>query len=590
VDPEAFVQSSVLLLIAAAAAVTLFKHFGLGSILGLLVAGVLIGPYTPGPSVTGEVENLRHFTELGVVLLLFVIGLELHPSRLWEMRRTLFGLGSLQILFTGLALALYFRFFVESWPIALLIGLSLSLSSTALVMQMLYEKGEIATPRGQTAFAVLLMQDIAVVPMLALLPLAASSGASLPGPPLWEQLGLILLMLAGVILTGRYLVPLVLDLLARQGNREAFFLVNLAAVFVAAWAMDLAGMSMALGGFLMGMMLSGSRYSVQIHASIEPHKGLLMSVFFVTVGMSLDLGVLAERPFSFSLHLLALMLIKVTLIYLLARRFCSTRSGALQIAFMLGQAGEFGFILFGAAKMLGIIDDGTFTMAVALISGSMLATPLLMRLGAYVVARFPDDDGSVDERFQYHPAKEDAPEAVIAGYGRVGHTIGAVLASHGIPYVAFDQDPNLVARWRAEGQPVFFGDVRNPNLLAAAKVEQAKVVVLTIDDPNASIEATTLIRHHAPQITIVARARDLTACDALFRAGASRAFPEAVEASLRLAAETLDGLGIADEAAEKMVQEARGKDYAMVRTEITEQSPMTAPLSPPESPPESPNA
>jgi len=193
VDPEAFVQSSALLLVAAAAAVTLFKHFGLGSILGLLVAGVLIGPYTPGPSVTGQVEDLRHFTELGVVLLLFVIGLELHPSRLWEMRRTLFGLGSLQILLSGLALALYFRLFVESWPIALLVGLSLALSSTALVMQMLYENGEIATPRGQTAFAVLLMQDIAVVPMLALLPLAASSGASLPGPPLWEQLGLIML-------------------------------------------------------------------------------------------------------------------------------------------------------------------------------------------------------------------------------------------------------------------------------------------------------------------------------------------------------------------------------------------------------------
>lgn len=576
-DPEAFVQSSALLLVAAAAAVTLFKHFGLGSILGLLVAGVLIGPYTPGPSVTGQVEDLRHFTELGVVLLLFVIGLELHPSRLWEMRRTLFGLGSLQVLLSGLALALYFRLFVESWPIAFLVGLSLALSSTALVMQMLYENGEIATPRGQTAFAVLLMQDIAVVPMLALLPLAASSGASLSGPPLLQQLGLIVFMLAGVILAGRYLVPLILDLLARQGNREAFFLVSLAAVFVAAWAMNHAGMSMALGGFLMGMMLSGSRYSMQLHASIEPHKGLLMSVFFVTVGMSLDLGILAERPFTFGMHLITLIVIKVALIYLLARRFCSSRSGALQVAFLLGQAGEFGFILFGAAKMLGIIDAATFTMAVALISGSMLATPLMVRLGGFLIARFPDADGTVDERFRYDPELADAPEAVIAGYGRVGHTIGAVLASHGIRYIAFDQNPNLVSRWRAEGQPVFYGDIRNPALLMAAKVEQAKVVVLTIDDPSASIEATTLIRHHAPQITIVARARDLTACDALFRAGASRAFPEAVEASLRLAAETLDGLGIADETAEQMVQEARGEDYAMVRTEITEQSPMSEP-------------
>ncbi|MEA3640829.1 MAG: cation:proton antiporter [Lamprobacter sp.] len=583
-DPEAFVQSSVLLLLAAAAAVTLFKHFGLGSILGLLVAGVLIGPYTPGPSVTGNVDDLRHFTELGVVLLLFVIGLELHPSRLWEMRRTLFGLGTSQIILSGLALALYFRLFVETWPIALLIGLSLALSSTALVMQMLYDKGEIATPRGQTAFAVLLMQDIAVVPMLALLPLAAASGASLPGPPLWEQLGLILLMLLGVIVSGRYLVPLVLDLLARQGNREAFFLVTLASVFVAAWAMNRAGMSMALGGFLMGMMLSGSRYSVQVHASIEPHKGLLMSVFFVTVGMSLDLNLLSSHPLLFSFHLLVLVAIKVGLIYLLAQRFCSSRASALQVAFMLGQAGEFGFILFGAAKMLGIIDVGTFTMAVALISGSMLITPLLVRLGAFLAARFPSAEPQVDERFRYEPsqghAQEQAPQVVIAGYGRVGHTIGTVLASHGIRFVAFDQDPGLVARWRAEGQPVFYGDIRNPALLAAAKVEQAKLVVLTIDDPGASIEATTLVRHYAPEIIIVARARDLTACDALFRAGASRAFPEAVEASLRLAAETLDGLGITDEDAEQMVQQARGKDYALVRSEITEQPPMADPAPP----------
>ncbi|MFP4280479.1 MAG: cation:proton antiporter [Halochromatium sp.] len=580
-DPEAFVQSSVLLLIAAATAVALFKHFGLGSILGLLVAGVLIGPYTPGPEVTGNVDDLRRFTELGVVLLLFIIGLELHPSRLWQMRRTLFGLGSLQILLSGLALAVYFRLFVATWPIALLIGFSLALSSTALVMQILYEKGEIATPRGQTAFAVLLMQDIAVVPMLALLPLAASAGAHLPTElPLLEQLGLILLMLFGVIVAGRYLIPLVLDLLARQGNREAFFLVTLAAVFVAAWAMNRAGMSMALGGFLMGMMLSRSRYSVQIHASIEPHKGLLMSVFFVTVGMSLNLGVLAAKPLLFALHLMILIAIKVGLIYVLAQRFCQSRKGALQVAFMLGQAGEFGFILFGAAKMLGIIDAATFTMAVALISGSMLATPLLVRLGALLSARLSDEEGPVDERFRYQPEQEAGPQAVIAGYGRVGHTVGAVLASHGIRFVAFDQDPGLVARWRAEGQPVFYGDMRNPALLAAAKIEQAKVVVLTIDDPRACIEATTLIRHYAPEVIIVARARDLTACDALFRAGASRAFPEAVEASLRLAAETLDGLGVTTQDAEQMMQQARGEDYALVRSEITEQAPIVDPTAP----------
>jgi glutathione-regulated potassium-efflux system protein KefB len=222
--------------------------------------------------------------------------------------------------------------------------------------------------------------------------------------------------------------------------------------------------------------------------------------------------------------------------------------------------------------MLGIIGSEIFTLAIALISGSMLLTPLLVRLGSWIAARLPDDDAEVHERFRYRADLEEAPQVVIAGYGRVGHTIGAVLATHGIRFVAFDQNPTLVARWQAEGQPVFYGDMLNPALLAAARVEQAQVVVLTIAESRAAIEATALIRHHAPKVTIVARAHDLTACDALFRAGASRAFPEAVEASLRLAAETLDGLGITDETAAALVQNARGEDYALVRAEVTEQS------------------
>ncbi|MGB5832208.1 MAG: cation:proton antiporter, partial [Thiohalocapsa sp.] len=239
-DPKSFVYSAVLLLVVAAVAVALFRHFGLGSILGLLVAGILIGPHTPGPSVTGHVEDLRHFTELGVVLLLFVIGLEMHPRRLWEMRRTLFGLGSAQILLSGLALALYFRVFVDTWPVALLIGLSLALSSTALVLQVLYDQSEIATHQGQTAFAILLMQDLAVVPMIALMPVIADAGPLPSDLPLWEQLSIVGLMLALVVVGGRYLVPFVLDLMARQYNREAFFLTVMAAVLIAAWAMDMA--------------------------------------------------------------------------------------------------------------------------------------------------------------------------------------------------------------------------------------------------------------------------------------------------------------------------------------------------------------
>jgi len=578
VDPKSFVYSAVLLLVVAAAAVALFRRFGLGSILGLLVAGVLIGPHFPGPSVTSRVEDLRHFTELGVVLLLFVIGLEMHPRRLWDMRRTLFGLGSVQILLSALALTLYFRLHLDTWEVALLMGLALALSSTALVMQMLYEQQEIATRHGQTAFSILLMQDLAVVPMIAFLPLFAASGPLPAGEPLWEQILVVAGMLALLVLAGRVLVPRVLDWLARQYNREAFFLTVMAAVFIAAWAMEQAGMSMALGAFLMGMLLSGSRYSVQIQASVEPHKGLLMSLFFIAVGMSVDLGVLAAEPLTFALHLTALIAIKVALLFLLCLAFGTGRARALRVAFLLGQAGEFGFVLFGAAKVLGIIDERVFAMAVAIISLSMLVTPLLNKLGERLVGATVDD---VDERFRYHAdampaaggegadgATHDGPRVVVAGYGRVGHTIGTILSGHGIDYVAFDPNPALVAQWRNDGFPVFYGDIRDPNLLEAARIERADLVVLTIDDPQAAVEATALIRARSAQVAIVARARDLVACDALYRAGANHAFPEAVEASLKLAAETLSALGISEGETEDMLTDARGEDYALVRSEL----------------------
>jgi glutathione-regulated potassium-efflux system protein KefB len=387
---------------------------------------------------------------------------------------------------------------------------------------------------------------------------------------LWKQALVVAGMLAVVVLAGRMLVPRLLDWMARQYNREAFFLTTLAAVFIAAWAMEKAGMSMALGAFLMGMLLSGSRYSVQIQASVEPHKGLLMSLFFVAVGMSVDPGVLAEQPVAFALHLSVLILIKIAIIYHLCLWFGTGRSVALRVAFLLGQAGEFGFVLFGAAKVLGIIDDRLFALAVAVISLSMLVTPLLQKLGNRLSEESTDAE-DVDERFRYEPAAAGStgePRVIVAGYGRVGHTIGAILASHGIDYAAFDASPELVAKWRGEGYPVFYGDICDPQLIAAARVEEAELVVLTIDDPQAAVEATELIRARSARVAIVARARDLSACDALYKAGANNAFPEAVEASLKLAAETLGALGIPEDETEDILTDVRGTDYALVRSEL----------------------
>ncbi|MCB1933155.1 MAG: cation:proton antiporter [Candidatus Accumulibacter sp.] len=566
-DPKSFVDSAVLLLVVAAIAVAVFRHFGLGSVLGLLVTGVIVGPHTMGPFVTANVEDVRQFTELGVVLLLFLIGLEMKPRHLWELRRTLFGLGSLQIAVSALLIASYFRFFGHGWGTALLIGGSFALSSTAFVVQMLRDQGEIATHHGQTAFAVLLMQDLAVVPLLALVPVLADVGSLPSDSALWQPIGLAAAMVTLVILGGRYLVPRILDHLARQNNREAFLLAAMGAVFIAAWAMHHAGMSMALGAFLMGMMLSTSRYSLQIEAGMEPHKGLLMSLFFVAVGMSLDVGVLLQHPFELGLHVLAIIAIKVGVLYLLCLAFGTGRSIALRVSFLLSQGGEFGFVLFAAAKALGLIDDLVFVMAVAIISLTMLLTPMLVKLGNHLARRAAEAPADVHQSFRYtgHD-NESAVRVVIGGYGRVGHTVGTILASSGIPYVAFDSDAVLVARWSAEGHPVYYGDLADPQLLIAASLQHVDLVLLTIDQRHTAVRAASLIRTQLPQVVIVARARDLASCDALLRAGASKAYPETLEASLRLAAETLESLGISDAETDMLLREVRSADYALVRS------------------------
>lgn len=565
-EPESFVESAVVLLVATALAVTIFRRFGLGSVLGLLVAGMLIGPYTPGFVVTQNVEGVRHFTELGVVLLLFVIGLEMHPHRLWSLRRAMFGLGTLQILVSGGAIALFMHLSQPDWGIDLLAGLTLALSSTAFVMQILQERGEIASPHGQTTFAILLMQDLAVVPLLALVPILGDVGFLANDKPLFQQVLIVTAAVSLVVASGYYVIPRVLDLLARQNNREAFFLVAMAAVFTAAWAMEEAGLSMALGAFLMGVALSGSRYNLQIQAAIDPHKGLLMSLFFVAVGMSVDVGALASAPWLFLSQVIAIVVIKIVVLLGLCLAFGETRQTATRVAFILSQGGEFGFVLFGAAKAMGILDDNTFVLSVGIISFSMLITPLLVKMGDTLAARIPVAPPPGDEAYHFSVEGTAArTRALVAGYGRVGHAVGAILASSGVPYIAFDMEPNRVDEFRRQGHPVYYGDVTNVDLLVAAQIEKIDLVVMTLDDREAALRITRLIRDLAPRTIIVARARDLATSGALMQAGANKAFPELVEASLRLAAEALESLGVAGQDTEMLVRGVRRADYALVR-------------------------
>lgn len=563
---EGFILSALLLLAVTSVAVALFRHLGLGSVLGLLIAGVVVGPHSPGPYVTPQVEDVRHFTELGVVLLLFVIGLEIKPGRLWSLRRDLLGLGSLQILLTGLAITLYVSLGTDSWRTALLVGLSLSLSSTAFVMQLLHEKGEFASRHGTGAFAVLLAQDLAVVPLLALVPLLSETAAISSGNPLWEQLLILVGMFAVLFVFGLRLVPYALEWLARHDNREAFLLVVLLAVLLAAWTMHQAGLSMALGAFLMGMLLSGSQYNMQIRALIEPYKGLLMSLFFVAVGMSINLGELADQPVVFLQHTAVLIGIKLAILLPLAIAFGYSRGNALRMTFLLAQAGEFGFVLFGSALVLEVIDESIFVMAVGVISMSMLLTPLLVRLGNMIADRF-------EERSKAAPAFDstqlEVPEqaVLIGGYGRVGHTIAALLEASGIPFVAFDVDPKRIAQGKECGHRVMYGDVSDPELLAAAHTEKATLAVLTINRGPAALQAVSHLRNIYPQVPIIARARDLDECAQLLEAGVTQAFPETLEASLRLGAIALQMVGAPAGNAEMLLQGVRDKGYELVRNE-----------------------
>ncbi len=560
---DSFVISAVVLLATTSIAVALFKHLGLGSVLGLLVAGIVVGPYSPGPAVTEHVEDVRHFTELGVVLLLFLIGLEMQPKRLWDLRREVFGLGSLQILISGLAIGAYVALYQDDWKIALLIGMTLALSSTAFVMQILQERGEFASHHGKTAFAILLMQDLAIVPLLALVPILSDQGALSAEVPLWQQFVIVIALLLVVYGFGRFVVPFALERLVRQSNREGFLLVVLLAVFLAAAAMHEAGLSMALGGFMMGMLLSESRFNYQIQAHIEPYKGLLMSLFFVAVGMSIDLQAISEQPWLFAQHVTVVVAIKLGVIFALALAFGLSRPGATRVAFMLAQSGEFGFVLFGSAKVLGVIDDATFVLGLGVISVSMLLTPLLVRLGDYLANRATASPPPSTEGFEFSPGETGAP-VVIGGYGRMGHTVATILEHSGVPYVVFDTHPSRVAEGKGDGRPVYYGDIGDLELLEAANLNQAALVVLTIDRTDIALRAIQHIRMAYPRVPVIARARDLKDSARLQEAGATLAHPEAIESSLRMAAETLHMIGVGGEDVNALVSGVRKAGYSGV--------------------------
>jgi len=563
---ESFITSAVILLIVASAMVMLFKHLGFGSILGLLVAGIIVSPYTPGPQVTTHVEGIRSFTELGVVLLLFLIGLEMRPVRLWALRRQVFGLGSIQIIITAAIITEFALLNHMPWKPALVIGLTMAVSSTALVMQILQDKGEIASPHGSASFGILLMQDLAIVPMLALIPVLAGSEAFSTNMLGWRRLVIIIALFIMVWGFGRYVIPFLLERVARQKNREGFLLVVILAVFLAAWAMSRAGLSLAFGAFLMGVLLSGCRYSVQIEAYIEPYKGILISLFFVTVGMSIDIRSIAANPYTFFKYAATVVFIKIIVTLVVCLLFSIKRNVAIRVSFLLAQGSEFGFVLLSSARALKVIDDNTFMTGIGVISVSMLFTPLITRVGYYLAGHFSQEQEDRARLPVFDKEGETKGRVILGGYGRVGHVVAILLNASNVPFIVFDNDPLRVERGKQDGFPVYYGDIANPQLLAAIHAEQAALIVLTVDREQTALKAISHVRNYYPGIPILARARDLEASGRLIQAGATRALPEAVEASLRLATDTLRMVGVPVDNVDLLLAGVRNKNYELVNT------------------------
>lgn len=554
------INEFLLLLTAAVVFVPLFQRLGLGSVLGYLTAGVVLGP-----SVLGLVEHineLRHLADLGVVFLLFVIGLELKPARLWTMRRTVFGLGLLQLVFTGAVLSVGAHWVGLAPRVSILVGFGLALSSTAFVLQLLAEHHSLGSAEGKAALGVLLLQDLAVVPLLILVsvfaPRAGEVGVNV-GLGVLEGLGVLVL----VVLAGRYAVRPLLRHIAAAGNSEVFAATVLLIALGTGWLTARVGLSMALGAFLAGVLLSDSEFRHQITADVDHARGLLLGLFFMTVGMGIDLSVLASQPAEIAGLVVALLLTKTLLLYPLARSFRLDTIKARRLALYLAQAGEFGFVLFGQALAVGLLEPAQHALLVVAASGSMVLTPALFALAAWLSARAPavllPDEARADH------AHSAAGSVLISGFGRFGYRVGKVLESSRIPFVAVDNDPRRVLRAREEGLPVYYGDAARPDVLRHLGAARAALAVVTLDQTVAAERAVHTLKRQCPNVPIYARSRSGEDSLRLLSQGAETAVPEALESSLQLAASVLRRLGVEERRVDELVQRFREQDYSRLR-------------------------
>ena len=567
---DSFLAQAIIYLSAAIVCVPLAKRLGMGSVLGYLVAGIIIGPFCLG-FIGAEGQNVMHFAEFGVVMMLFLIGLELEPTHFWGMRKHVLGLGSLQIALTALIIVCILTLMGFSWRAAIASGLALSMSSTAMVLQSLKEKGIGQTRAGKSSLAVLLFQDIAVIPLLALLPfLALQAGSAADGEqsnafsalPGWLQASSVLAAILLVIFGGRYVIVPFLRTITRTRLRELCIAAALLIIVAIAYLMKLAGLSPALGTFLAGVVLANSEFRHELESDIEPFKGLLLGLFFIAVGASINFRLILNNPAWILTLVIALVVIKAAVLLFLGRIFKLSFDQNCIFSLALSQVGEFAFVLFAFISRLNIVSDSWADTMIALTALSMTFTPLLLLINErFILPHF----GTLQKMKKEADTIDTAHPVIIAGFSFFGSIIGRFLRASGIETTILDNDSDRVDVLRKMGFKVFYGDATRLDILHSAGAASARILVVAIDDPPTSYALAETCRKHFPHLEVIARARNNADAYELLDLGLQHVYRDCLDTALRAAVDVLTLLGLRRFSATRAAQNFTKYDEAALR-------------------------
>lgn len=544
-EEATILYQAFIFLFAAVVGVPIAKHLGLGSVLGYLIAGILIGPFALG-LVGQDVKDIMHFAEFGVVMMLFLIGLELQPKKLWKLRMPILGLGGLQVILSTILITAIAILFDLSWQMALAIGLILALSSTAIVLQTLSEKDLLRTDAGKSAFSVLLFQDIAVIPMLTLMPLLATlpveTAKSVGHVELeaWQQASLVFAVISGIIISGRYLIRPLFNWIARTGLREIFIATSLLLVITITIGMEVIGLSPALGAFLAGVVLAESEYRHELEVGLVTFKSLLLGLFFITVGASINLEVLMQSPGLIVLLLVLLIVIKFIVLMILAKQFKMSLIENMLFSFALAQGGEFAFVLFTFASLNGVLSNDIISLLTVVVALSMALTPLLLIVCEKLI--IPRLSYGKEKREFDHVDDGETP-VIVAGYGRFGQIVSRILRSQGFDTTLLEYDAVQIDLVKRFGTKAYYGDVTNEEVLRVAGAETAKMMVIAVGNQEKTLKVIELCRKHFPHLKIFSRAKGRREAFEQRKAGADFVMRETLGSAVILGREALVALG-----------------------------------------------